>query len=46
LHCVRENKPVEDPVSARLNVQVVEILSAARESVLSGQAQELHKKPR
>jgi predicted dehydrogenase len=42
LHCIRENKPVEDPVSARLNVQVVEILSAARESVLSGQAQELH----
>jgi predicted dehydrogenase len=42
LHCIRENKPVEDPVSARLNVQVVEILSAARESILSGQAQELH----
>jgi len=42
LHCIRENKPVEDPVSARLNVQVVEILSAARESVLSGHAQELH----
>jgi predicted dehydrogenase len=42
LNCIRENKPVEDPVSARLNVQVVEILSAARESILSGQAQELH----
>jgi len=42
LRCIRENKPVEDPVSARLNVQVVEILSAARESIVSGQAQELH----
>jgi predicted dehydrogenase len=42
LNCIRENKPIEDPVSARLNVQVVEILSAARESIASGQAQELH----
>ena len=42
LRCIRENKPVEDPVSARLNVQVVEILSAARDSIVSGQAQELH----
>jgi predicted dehydrogenase len=42
LNCIRQNKPVEDPVSARLNVEVVEILSAARESILSGQAQELH----
>jgi predicted dehydrogenase len=42
LNCIRENKSVEDPVSARLNVQVVEILSAARESILSGQAQKLH----
>jgi hypothetical protein len=30
LHCIRENKPEEDPLSVRLNVQVVEILSAAR----------------
>jgi hypothetical protein len=29
-------------VSARLNVQVVEILSAARESIATGQVQELH----
>jgi predicted dehydrogenase len=42
LHCIREDKPVEDPVSARLNVQVVEILSAARESIRSGHAQDLH----
>jgi predicted dehydrogenase len=38
---IRENKPVEDPVSARLNVEVVEILSAARESIATGQVQEL-----
>ena len=42
VHCIRENKPVEDPVSARLNVQVVEILDAARESIRTGRAQELH----
>lgn len=42
LHCIRENKPVEDPVSVRLNVQVVEILSAAQEAIASGRAQELH----
>jgi len=41
LYCIREDKSVEDPVSARLNVQVVEILSAARESIRSGRAQQL-----
>jgi predicted dehydrogenase len=40
--CIRKNKPIDDPVSARLNVQVVEILDAARESLRTGQAQELH----
>jgi predicted dehydrogenase len=39
---IRENKPIEDPVSAKLNVQVVEILDAARESLRTGSAQELH----
>jgi predicted dehydrogenase len=39
--CIRENKPIEDPVSAELNAQVVEILDAARESLRSGKAQEL-----
>jgi predicted dehydrogenase len=38
---IRENQPIEDPVSARLNVQVVEILDAARESVRTGQSQAL-----
>jgi predicted dehydrogenase len=39
--CIRHNKPIEDPLSATLNVHVVEILDAARESVRSGRAQEL-----
>ena len=41
VHCIQEDKPIEDPVSARLNVQVVEILDAARESLRTGRAQEL-----
>ena len=40
--CIRNNKPIEDPVSARLNVQVMEILDAARESARTGKPQELH----
>jgi predicted dehydrogenase len=39
--CIRNNKPIEDPLSARLNVQVMEILDAARESARSGKPQEL-----
>lgn len=39
---IRRNKPIEDPLSARLNVQVMEILDAARESVRTGVPQELH----
>jgi predicted dehydrogenase len=35
---IRDNKPIEDPLSARLNVQVMEILDAARESVRTGRA--------
>lgn len=41
LDSIRHNKPIEDPLSARLNVQVMEILDAARESVRTGRAQEL-----
>jgi predicted dehydrogenase len=41
LDCIRNNKPIEDPLSARLNVQVLEILDAARESARTGRAQEL-----
>jgi predicted dehydrogenase len=36
--CILHNKPVENPVAAPLNVQVVEILGAARESLRSGRA--------
>jgi scyllo-inositol 2-dehydrogenase (NADP+) len=39
--CIRNNKPIDDPVSARLNVQVMEILDAARESARTGKPQEL-----
>jgi len=39
--CIRKNKPIEDPVSSQLNVQVMEILDAARESARTGKPQEL-----
>jgi predicted dehydrogenase len=39
--CIRKNKPIEDPVSAQLNVQVMEILDAARESARTGKPQQL-----
>jgi predicted dehydrogenase len=35
---IRDNKPIEDPLSASLNVQVMEILDAARESARTGRA--------
>ena len=38
---IRTNKPVDDPLSGKLNVQVMEILDAAREAVRTGKAQEL-----
>jgi predicted dehydrogenase len=38
---IRSDKPIEDPLSARLNVQVMEILDAARESARTGRAVEL-----
>jgi predicted dehydrogenase len=41
IDCIRNNKPIEDPVSAPLNVQVLEILDAARESARTGKSQEL-----
>jgi len=39
--CIRNNKPIEDPLSMKLNVQVMEILDAARESARTGKQQEL-----
>jgi predicted dehydrogenase len=38
---IRTNHPVEDPLSGKLNVQVMEILDAARESVRTGRPQNL-----
>jgi predicted dehydrogenase len=39
--CIRNNKTIEDPLSMKLNVQVMEILDAARESARTGKQQEL-----
>jgi scyllo-inositol 2-dehydrogenase (NADP+) len=39
--CIRNNKPIEDPLSPKLNVEVMEILDAARESVRTGKQQDL-----
>jgi predicted dehydrogenase len=39
--CIRNDKPIEDPLSMKVNVQVMEILDAARESVRTGKQQEL-----
>lgn len=39
---IRTNQPIEAPLTAPLNVQVMEILDAARESIRTGRAVELH----
>jgi predicted dehydrogenase len=38
---IRNNKPVDDPLSGKMNVQVMEILDAARESARTGRAVDL-----
>jgi predicted dehydrogenase len=38
---IREDKPIEDPLSAELNVGVMDILDAARESARTARAQDL-----
>ena len=38
VYSIRNDKPIEGPVSAKLNVGVVEILEAAKESMRSGRA--------
>jgi len=43
LHCIRNNKPIEGPVSASLNVAVNEIIDAAKESIRTGRAVELRR---
>lgn len=39
---IRQDKPIQDPVSAELNVQVLEILDAARRSLQSGRAEDVN----
>ncbi len=39
--CIRHDKAIEDPLSTQLNVQVMDILDAARESARTGRKQEL-----
>jgi predicted dehydrogenase len=38
VYCIRNDKPIEPPLSPELNVQVVEILDAAKESIRTGRA--------
>jgi predicted dehydrogenase len=38
LYCIRNNKPIEGPVSAELNVGVNEVIDAAKESIRTGRA--------
>jgi len=38
---IQKGKPIEDPVSGRLNVNVIAILDAARQSLESGRAEEI-----
>jgi predicted dehydrogenase len=42
LDCIRNNKPIEDPVSADMNVGVNEIIDAAIESIRTGKAVSLN----
>jgi hypothetical protein len=43
LDCIRNNKPIEDPDSAELNVGVNEIVDAAIESIRTGKAVSLQR---
>ena len=43
--CILHNKPIENPVAAEFNLQVVEILDAARESIRTGRAVEMPPSP-
>jgi predicted dehydrogenase len=38
LFCIRNNKPIEGPVSAGINVGVNEIIDAAKESIRTSRA--------
>jgi predicted dehydrogenase len=39
--CIRRNQPIENPLSARMNVEVMEILDAARKSIQTQRAEAL-----
>jgi predicted dehydrogenase len=41
LDCIRNNKPIEGPVTPEINVGVNEIIDAAKESIRTGRAVEL-----
>jgi predicted dehydrogenase len=41
IYSIRNNKPIDPPLSGKMNVEVMEILDAARESVRTGTAQNL-----
>lgn len=41
VHCLKTNKPIAGPISAKVNVGVVEIIDAAKESIKTGRAVEL-----
>jgi scyllo-inositol 2-dehydrogenase (NADP+) len=45
VYCIRNDKPIEPPLSPELNVQVVEILDAAKESIRTGRAVALAPQP-
>ena len=44
LYCLRNNKLIEGPVTAELNVGVNEIIDAAKESIRTGRAVDLASK--
>lgn len=39
---IAQNQAIEDPLSAKLNVQVMEIIDAAKQSIKTGRAVDLH----
>jgi predicted dehydrogenase len=41
VNCVRHGKPTEEPLSGKMNVEVMEILDAARKSVRTGRQEKL-----
>jgi predicted dehydrogenase len=45
VYCIQNDKPIEPPLSPDLNVQVVEILDAAKESIRTGRSVALAPQP-